>query len=148
MFAQIKTVGLVVNTENKHARQLAREAGALLRRAGLQVIHAGDDVAGTAARSQLLLVFGGDGTMLRTAHEMEGAPTPVLGINAGALGFITVVPAEGMTKAIKAVLAGRYAVRTRSLLKADIRRGERLLSSHYALNDVVVSRGAAARIVG
>ena len=147
MFAEIKTVGLVINAEKKSARQLAREAGALLRRAGVRVLNAGGDVTAVAARSQLLLVFGGDGTMLRAAREMNGAQTPVLGINAGALGFLTVVPAEGMAKALKAVLAGRCVLRSRALLKADIRRGERLLATHYALNDVVISRGAAARIV-
>ena len=137
----------MINTEKQHARQLARKAGAWLRRAGLRVLDATGNVAGVAARSQLLLVFGGDGTMLRAAREMDGAQTPVMGINAGALGFLTVVPGKGMAKALKAVLAGRYVMRTRTLLKAVIRRGERLLATHYALNDVVVSRGAAARIV-
>lgn len=147
MFAEIKTVGLVINAEKKSARQLAREAGALLRRAGVRVLDASEDVAAVAARSQLLLVFGGDGTMLRAAREMNDAQTPVLGINAGALGFLTVVPAEGMAKALKAVLAGRCVLRSRSLLKADILRGKRKLASHFALNDVVISRGAAARVV-
>ena len=147
MFAEIKTVGLVINPEKKRARQLAREAGALLRRAGVRVLNASGDVAAVAARSQLLLVFGGDGTMLRAAREMNDAQTPVLGINAGALGFLTVVPAEGMAKALKAVLAGRCVLRSRALLKADIRRGKRLLATHFALNDVVISRGAAARVV-
>ena len=73
MFAEIKTVGLVINPEKKSARQLAREAGALLRRAGVRVLDASGDVAAVAARSQLLLVFGGDGTMLRAAREMNGA---------------------------------------------------------------------------
>jgi len=137
----------VINAEKKSARQLAREAGALLRRAGVRVLDASEDVAAVAARSQLLLVFGGDGTMLRAAREMNDAQTPVLGINAGALGFLTVVPAEGMAKALKAVLAGRCVLRSRSLLKADILRGKRKLASHFALNDVVISRGAAARVV-
>jgi NAD+ kinase len=145
--AQIETVGLVINPEKARARQLAREAGVVLRRAGVRVLNATGNMAGVAARSQLLLVFGGDGTMLRAAREMNGAQTPVMGINAGALGFLTVVPAEGMARALKAMLAGRYVLRTRTLLKADIRRGERLLATHYALNDIVISRGAAARIV-
>ena len=147
MSAQITTVGLTINPEKKLARQLARKAAALLRRLGIRVLIAHDDVATLAARSQLLLVFGGDGTMLRLAREINGAQTPVLGINAGALGFLTVVPAEGMEKALRAVLAGRYALRARSMLKMDILRGERWLPAQYALNDVVISRGAAARIV-
>ena len=138
---------MAINPDRQLARQLAREAAVVLKRAGVRVLTARGDVAGLAARSQLLLVFGGDGTILRVAREMNGAQTPVLGINAGALGFLTVVPAEGMEKALKAVLAGRYVLRTRTLLKADILRRERLLAAHYALNDVVVSRGAAARIV-
>ncbi|MCX6909883.1 MAG: NAD(+)/NADH kinase [Verrucomicrobia bacterium] len=147
MSAQITTVGLAINPDKKLARQLAREATALLKRAGVRVLSARGDVAGLAARSQMLLVFGGDGTMLRLAREMNGAQTPVLGINAGALGFLTVVPAEGMEKALRAVLAGRYTLRARAMLKMDIVRRERWLPAHYALNDVVISRGAAARIV-
>jgi NAD+ kinase len=138
---------MAINPDKTRARQLAREAAALLKRVGVRVVSAHRDAARLAARSQLLLVFGGDGTMLRVAREMDGAQTPVLGINAGALGFLTVVPAEGMEQALRAVLAGRYTVRARAMLKVDIVRRGRWLPAHYALNDVVISRGAAARIV-
>ena len=147
MSAQITTVGLAINPDKKLAHQLAREAATLLKRAGLRVLSGHGDAARLAARSQLLLVFGGDGTMLRVAREMDGAQTPVLGINAGALGFLTVVPAESMAEALRAVLTGRYSVRARAMLKVDIARRKRWLPSHHALNDVVLSRGAAARIV-
>jgi NAD+ kinase len=145
--AKIKAVGLVINREKKLAHELAREARALLAARGVKVFTAGRNAADMAARAQLLLVFGGDGTMLRVARELNGADTPVLGINAGALGFLTAVPAEGMTEALRAVLEGRYVLRARTMLQATLGRKGRVLASHYALNDVVITRGAKARIV-
>ncbi len=147
MSAKIKAVGLVINREKKLAHELAREARALLAARGVKVFTAGRNAADMAARAQLLLVFGGDGTMLRVARELNGADTPVLGINAGALGFLTAVPAEGMTEALRAVLEGRYVLRARTMLQATLGRKGRVLASHYALNDVVITRGAKARIV-
>jgi len=145
--AQIETAGLVINPEKKLARTLAREARAFLEARGLRVIGLRGDAGETAARADLLIAFGGDGTMLRVAREMRGSQTPVLGINAGALGFLTAVPAQEMKAALQAVLAGRFKLWPRTMLEAVIRRGERTHSTHYALNDAVITRGAKARIV-
>ena len=147
MSAQIETVGLVINPEKKLALTLARQARAFLEARGLRVISSPANAGELAARTQLLMAFGGDGTMLRVAREMHGRQTPVLGVNAGALGFLTAVPADKMKAAMQAVLAGRYKLWPRTMLQAVIRRGARTHSTHYALNDAVIARGAKARIV-
>ncbi len=147
MPAKIKTAGLIINPEKKLARALARKARAQLEAAGVQVLAARGFAAPLAARCELLLVFGGDGTMLRAAREMDGADTPVLGINAGALGFLTTVPADDMKRALKAVLAGRFRLRARTMLQTVVLRKGRRLAIHHALNDAVIARGATARIV-
>lgn len=147
MSAQIETAGLVINPEKKLARTLARQARAFLEARGLRVLSSSANAGKLAARTQLLLVFGGDGTMLRVAREIHGSQTPVLGVNVGALGFLTSVPAEKVKVALHAVLAGRYKLWPRAMLEAVIRRGARVHSTHFALNDVVIARGAKARIV-
>jgi len=84
--------------------------------------------------------------MLRVAHDIAGMPVPLLGINAGHLGFLTAVQAEQLAPALKKLPAGRFAVEERDLLEATVQRGpERTI--HKALNDFVLSRGAASRLI-
>jgi NAD+ kinase len=94
----------------------------------------------------MLLVLGGDGTMLRVAREIAGSHTPMLGINIGALGFLTAVPWESMGDALKRVWHGEYTFETRTLLQATGRASGRAVDQS-ALNDVVISRGIASRLI-
>src|SRR4051812_9548046 len=94
----------------------------------------------------MLLVLGGDGTMLRVAREIAGSRTPMLGINIGALGFLTAVPWESMGDALKQVWHGEYTFETRTLLQATGRASGRAVDQS-ALNDVVISRGIASRLI-
>lgn len=94
----------------------------------------------------LILVFGGDGTMLRVAREIAGSGTPILGLNVGGLGFLTAASSEHLPQALGAVWAGDFTVESRSLIEADIHaHGKRAQQS--ALNDFVVSRGAVPRLI-
>jgi len=103
--------------------------------------------AGTLAREvDLLLVFGGDGTMLRVAREIAGSRTPILGINIGSLGFLTAVPSSELARALQHVWRGEFTFESRVLLQA---RGHcnNLLIDQTALNDFVFSRGIASRLI-
>jgi NAD+ kinase len=94
----------------------------------------------------LLLVFGGDGTMLRAAREIAGSQTPILGINIGSLGFLTAVPSEGLAPALRQVWQGDFTFESRVLLQATGQgNGGRI--EQTALNDVVISRGIASRLI-
>ena len=66
------------------------------------------DTAALAREVDLLLVFGGDGTMLRAAREIAGSPTPMLGVNIGGLGFLTAVPSDELARALKHVWDGEF----------------------------------------
>jgi NAD+ kinase len=94
----------------------------------------------------LLLVFGGDGTMLRVTREMEGSRTPILGINAGRLGFLTAISSKELAPALGKVLAGQISVESRPLLVAEGNAQGRPICFH-GLNDAVISRGSASRMI-
>jgi len=104
------------------------------------------DAAALAGSVDLLLVFGGDGTMLRVARDIAGSTTPVLGINVGGLGFLTSVPSDQLVRALNQVWRGEFNFEHRALIEADIRTGGTRLRK-LALNDVVVGRGEVSRLI-
>jgi NAD+ kinase len=100
-----------------------------------------------ATRSPYLaLVLGGDGTLLSAARAVAKAGTLILGVNLGTLGFLTEVPLADLYPALDAVAKGEYAVESRSMLVCSLVRGEEVVATHQALNDVVVSKSAIARL--
>ncbi|MBI5388707.1 MAG: NAD(+)/NADH kinase [Verrucomicrobia bacterium] len=103
-------------------------------------------VAELARGTDLLLVFGGDGTMLRVAREVAGLPTPILGVKVGGLGFLTHVPSGEVAGALRKVWAGDYSTEVRPLIAASgTARAQPF--TEQALNDFVVSRGGSSRLI-
>src|ERR1700690_2098478 len=118
---KIKRVGLIGNSEKAACADSVRKAARLIQRAGRRVICDAEtarlaglkervcaDAAALADEVDLLVVFGGDGTMLRVARDIAGSTTPLLGINIGGLGFLTAVPSDGMTGALARVWRGEF----------------------------------------
>ncbi len=99
-----------------------------------------------ARRVDLLLVFGGDGTMLRAAHDIAGSPTPMLGINIGGLGFLTAVPSDGLDRALQLLWRGEYKFEKRALIEATSQQNPHPVR-HVALNDIVIGRGEVSRLI-
>jgi NAD+ kinase len=100
-----------------------------------------------ATRSPYLaLVLGGDGTLLSAARAVAKAGTLILGVNLGTLGFLTEVPLADLYPALDAVAKGAYVVESRSMLICSLVRDEEVVATHQALNDVVVSKSAIARL--
>jgi NAD+ kinase len=100
-----------------------------------------------ATRSpDLALVLGGDGTLLSAARAVAKAGTLILGVNLGTLGFMTEVPLADLYTALDAIEKGHYVVDSRSMLSCSlVRRGE-TVATHGALNELVVSKSAIARL--
>ena len=156
---KIRRIGLIGNSDKASCAEAVNEAARLIRAAGRQVLCDPDtahqarlrqpiqpDAAALARESDLLLVFGGDGTMLRVARETAGLHTPILGINIGGLGFLTAVSSDDLPKALDHVWHGEYKIENRALIEADARcRGKSVQQS--ALNDLVLSRGIASRLI-
>jgi len=100
-----------------------------------------------AASVDMIVVLGGDGTMIATARMLDNRDVPVVGINYGSLGYLTEVRVEEMTSALEAILAGNYNLDRRMMLAAELSRGEEKLLRNRVLNDVVISKSALARII-
>jgi NAD+ kinase len=124
--------------------------GALRARAGMtltQAAIADAEASNCVAEQDLILVLGGDGSMLRAGTLTARHAVPILGINLGRLGFLGEVAPEGWRQALERVMAGDCWVEERMMLHVEHRRGEQALSSYEALNEAVVGRGALARPV-
>jgi NAD+ kinase len=94
----------------------------------------------------LVVALGGDGTLLRALGLALAAEVPVLGVNAGRLGFLTEVEADGLPAALDAVRDGRYRVERRTTLAARVLIGGRHVAEDLAVNDVVLDKGARERL--
>ena len=105
------------------------------------------DLVDLAARADLCLVVGGDGTLLSCARVMADRGVPLAGVNLGRLGFLTDIPADHMEPAVSAILDGEYQPEERILLAGSVRRGNETVLSALAMNDVVVSRGATGSMI-
>lgn len=152
-------VGLIGNPEKPAFRAVIQQAARLVARSGRAVwsdiattrftdlkCPTAADAAALTRKVDLLLVFGGDGTILRAARETAGTRTPILGINIGGLGFLTAVSSPDLAAALRHVWAGAFRFESRALVEATGRAGEKPFR-HLALNDFVVSRGGVPRLV-
>lgn len=155
----IRRIGLVANTEKPASVPLVRRAARLIRASGRTVLAeattarlaglrcaTAPHLAGLARAVDLLMVFGGDGTMLRMARALVGLPTPIFGINTGGMGFLTGAQAHELPLALKQIWAGQTLVETRPIIQATGRaRGQPI--TEPALNEFVITRGAAPRLI-
>lgn len=97
--------------------------------------------------AELLIVLGGDGTLLATARALAGKPVPILAVNLGGLGFLTVTTRDELYPTLEEVLAGEFHTERRVQIAAEIVRADEVIASFLALNDAVLNKGAIARIL-
>lgn len=154
---QIQTIGLIINSYKEQIVQIGRQVIALLREQHVEVLAIGEEaealqiaavpVEQFCNEAQMVLVIGGDGTMLRAARTVYGTELPILGINQGYLGFLTEVEVEHLDKALVQLLNGTYEVERRMMLNAVVYRDGECIADVNALNDMVVTKGALSRII-
>lgn len=150
---------MVANPDKPACRAAVQKAAALIAASGRRAVLDKEtaelvrsrlevlpDTPSVARRTDLLLVFGGDGTMLRVAREVAGLPTPILGINVGGLGFLTAVSSQRLTAALAKVWAGEFRLETRPLITA-VGPGSGQSIRQVALNDFVITRGPVSRLI-
>ncbi|MGB0580156.1 MAG: NAD(+)/NADH kinase [Limisphaerales bacterium] len=152
-------VGLVANPDKPECRAIIRRAARLIGNSGRSVsadeetaLFGGLDVATHATKKKLaravdlLIIIGGDGTFLGVSRDVAGIATPMIGINAGRLGFLTTISADHLAVALKKIWAGELRSETRPLIEVVRTLGDRSVSS-LAMNDFVVARGEGSRLI-
>jgi len=156
---QMKKIGIIAKPQNTHAvKKILDDLLPWLARQEKEVILDTDtaSIAGLASPYQkskvpslveMLIVLGGDGTLLSVARLVEGKDVPILGVNLGGLGFLTEVTVEELFSTLGKIFKNEFVTDDRLMLKAIVhRQGERVAHS-LVLNDVVISKGTLARMI-
>lgn len=107
----------------------------------------GFDAGDIPEHADLVVVLGGDGTLISTVRTLGERNVPVLAVNLGSLGFITEITLDELYPALEKCLSGDFRISERLMLQAVVERDNREMASHLVLNDVVINKGALARIV-
>jgi NAD+ kinase len=97
--------------------------------------------------TQLVIVLGGDGTLLSAARAMDGRPIPLFAVNLGSLGFLTAITADQLFPELERALRGENRIGIRRMLDCAVYRGEERVAGYTALNDVVLTKMALARVI-
>ena len=154
-----KVIGIAANIGKPESRDRLCELMRLLADSKLTVLME-QEAAALAGRpndayklseigrqADMIVVLGGDGTILRVAREIEDSETPIFGVNLGGLGFLTSVRSDQMCDCVREILGGEYRLSERQTIQTSLLRGGGRLETHRALNDAVISRGAFSRVV-
>jgi len=153
----MRTVGVVAKRGSDRAASLAAEFAGWLRARGIEVLvespcaqHVPAEALSKAeiiARADLIVILGGDGTLLSVARLMRERSVPILGVNHGALGFLTAVTTEELTAMMERILAGNYHVDYRMTLDVTLRRADTTLATRQVLNEAAITKAALARVI-
>lgn len=153
MEEQIAKVGIVIKPGHAQAKATASELREWLTARGIDASarpFSADEITSDGrltTDADLIVVLGGDGTMISAARLIGAQKTLVLGINYGSLGYLTDFRIEEMFPALESIIAGEYELDRRVMLEIEHWRGEEKLASGRVLNDVVVNKSALARII-
>ncbi len=151
-------IGLTANTSKPNAADLTRQIAAQFRSGGARLLcetataaHAGlqdgRPLTEVARAADVLVVLGGDGTILHTARLLGADLKPLAAVNTGRLGFLTTTTAEETGEFAEAVLARKFSISRRSTVEATFTGVDGRTQTQTGLNEAVVSRGSAARMI-
>ncbi|MDA8235222.1 MAG: NAD(+)/NADH kinase [Clostridia bacterium] len=155
----MKFIGLVVNLDKPKGLEIAQTMVNWLEEQGMEVILAQKDPCDytkgdvqcfdeeAMSRVDCVIVLGGDGTLLQTARFVAPDGVPIFGINFGQLGFLTEIEVPDIFPALEKLLQGVYQVEERMMLEAVVWRNGQEVERSNALNDVVITKGAFARLI-
>ena len=150
IIAKIHTPGIQDVLKTLEQWLAERHVQAIFERETAKCIERTTDVSSKAELPNLtdfLVVLGGDGTLLSTARLVGERHIPILGVNLGQLGFLAEITLDEMYFALEQVLRDEFTVAPRLLLQTSVTRDEERLTEYSALNDVVINKGALARII-
>ncbi len=154
-----QTIGIIAHTGKPGAAELVRQLRTEFEHAGVDVLleKATGDLVGDrgglalgalGTEAELLVVLGGDGTILNALSGLQEAIKPIFGINIGSLGFLTCLNSSTYRQAVDSIVSGGYTLSDRALLAVEVRKGDgTVLHRSLALNDAVISRGKISRLI-
>ncbi len=152
-------IAIIVNRDKPKAWKIAREIIDLLENRGVEIAiekdmashlnrrDLGMDLAVIKDFAEIIFVLGGDGTLLSVARHFAPYNIPLLGINAGNMGFLTEAEPDNLNEAVDRVIKGQYYIQPRMMLEAEVYRGDTLQESFIALNEVGIAKGAFSRMI-
>jgi len=138
----LNKVGIICRIDSETARCMAAELSSWLVGKGVSA-----EIDQISADMDLLVILGGDGTLLHVADRASQMHIPVVGINLGGLGFLTEVAAAERFEVLEGIMAGRVVIEERVMLKARVLHNGETGAWRYALNDVVVNKGSLDHLV-
>lgn len=153
-----KSVGIIAHTGKPGAPELVGQLCAEFQRAGVGVLleaatadligaESRRSVAQVAAEADLLVVVGGDGTILNVVSRLEDQIKPIFGINIGSLGFLTCLNSSAYQEAVRSIVRGEFSFSERVLLSVEVGRDDDWVQETLGLNDAVISRGEISRLI-
>jgi NAD+ kinase len=162
--ASIKRIGVVVKPHQPEALETLCRLTAWLNQRGIALVggpeiererveHETGCVIASVPQEELapgvdlMLVLGGDGTMIATARMIGDVEVPVIGVNYGGLGYLAEFPIAELFPALEAIMGGEYKLEPRLMLAVELWRGQELVTRSRVLNDVVINKSALARII-
>ncbi|UNC92539.1 NAD(+)/NADH kinase [Candidatus Contubernalis alkaliaceticus] len=155
----MKAVGIITNLQKEETLATAERILTLCREHDLQVFFTvecasllglpelGYPVHRIPEMVDLLLVLGGDGTILAAARKVVGTNIPILGINLGHVGFLAEVEVSDLESSMEKIVSNQFVVQDRMMLYAEVIRNSQVEASFYALNDIVISKGPFSRTI-
>jgi len=155
---RLETVGILTKPHSPDIQTVLAELGKWLQDQGRNMIldlsspNTKQETSPTlktqiAQQAHLIVVFGGDGTMLSAARLVAERAVPILGVNIGGLGFLTETTLAHLYDALQKIFAGEYQLDERLMLSATIHRHQEQITEAIALNDVVIHKGPLARMI-
>ncbi|TNF89036.1 MAG: NAD(+) kinase [Gammaproteobacteria bacterium] len=158
MSAKFKSIGLVVRNDMQSRQDSIRQVIDVLARHADVLVHCLDfeqplvEISSVSLehlvdRVDLVISLGGDGTLLTAARALANKNTPLLGINLGRLGFLADVSFDDYESYIDEVVNGRYSVEKRFFIEGSFYRGDELLSTNIALNDIILHSHESANMI-
>ncbi len=153
-----QTIGLIAHPGKPGAADLVNQLWAEFERRSVKVLIEADTaalvgrsesytVAELGEKADLLLVLGGDGTILNAVSRLGDTIKPIFGINIGSLGFLTCLSSSAYLEAVDSIASGHLTFSERVLLSVEITKGSERMHRTLALNDAVISRGEVSRLI-
>ncbi len=153
----MRTIGIITKHKNQRSLEIGMKLCAWLKERQLFVLCEKElatklkleeqSKARISEQADLIVVLGGDGTLLSIARHIKRSDLPILGVNLGGLGFLTAITLNELFIVMTEVLGGHFSLSPRMVLKVSCYRRNQPVSNYNVLNDVVINKGAMARII-